>query len=134
MHVQTITYEYHHMGIPTDIPRAGEKYSSTFKMYTSGGENSEFRIQYHRFAEDSPLHPLLKTMPHVAFKVSDLLMAIKGKEVILGPYEPFPGFKVAAIIESGAPIELIETTLSEEDIWYSEHQNSVIYPEAHSEE
>ncbi|KTC77087.1 hypothetical protein [Legionella brunensis] len=129
MTVKTTTYEYHHMGIPTDIPREGEKYSSTFKMYTSGGENSEYRIQYHRFEEDSPLHPLIKTMPHVAFKVSQLDEAIKGKEVILGPYEPFPGFKVAMIAECATPIEFIETTLSEEEIWYSSHKNSVIYPE-----
>lgn len=129
MTVKTIRYEYHHMGIPTNTVHENERYSSTFKMYTSGGENTEFRIQYHRFDADSPLHPLLKSTPHVAFKVSNLEAAIQGKEVILGPYAPFPGFKVAAIVECGAPIELIETTLSEEEIWYGDHSNSVIYPE-----
>lgn len=130
MSIKTVTYEYHHMGIPTDSPREGEKYSSTFKMYTSGGENSEFRIQYHRFEPGSSLHPLIQSKPHVAFKVNDLHEAIKGKEVILTPYEPFPGFKVAMIAECGAPIELIETSLSEAEIWYSDHKNTVIYPEA----
>ncbi|KTD23775.1 Uncharacterised protein [Legionella lansingensis] len=129
MKVRTTTYEYHHMGIPTDIVREGERYSSTFKMYTSGGKDSEYRIQYHRFEADSPLHPLIKTMPHVAFKVNNLEEAIKGKEVILGPYEPFSGFKVAMIAEGGTPIEFIETTLSEDEIWYGDHKNSVIYPE-----
>lgn len=129
MSVKTTTYEYHHMGIPTDVPREGERYSSTFKMYTSGGADNEFRVQYHRFEADSPLHPLLKTLPHVAFKVDNLEATIKGKEVVLGPYEPIPGFKVAAIIECGSPIELIETTLSEEQIWHGDHSNTVIYPE-----
>lgn len=129
MNVKTVKYEYHHMGIPTNIPRTGEKYSSTFKMYTSGGEDNEFRVQYHRFEADSPLHPLITTKPHVAFKVSNLDEAIKGKELLLAPYEPFPGFKVAIIAESGVPIELIETSLSEEEIWYSDHNNSVIYPD-----
>ncbi|WED43486.1 VOC family protein [Legionella cardiaca] len=129
MTVKTTKYEYHHMGIPTTIPREGERYSSTFKMYTSGGENSEYRIQYHRFEPDSPLHPLIKTMPHIGFKVDNLEEAIKGKEVILGPYEPFSGYKVAMIAESGVPVEFVETTLSEEEIWYSDHKNSVIYPE-----
>ena len=55
--------------------------------------------------------------------------AIEGKDVILEPYEPFPGYKVAMIAECGAPIEFIETTLSEEEIWYSAHKGSVIYPE-----
>lgn len=129
MTIRTTTYAYHHMGIPTNEIRAGERYSATFKMYTSGGQDSEFRIQYHRFEPDAPLHPLIKTRPHIAFKVSSIAEAILGKEIILGPYEPFPGFKVAMIAEQGAPIEFIETELSEDEIWNTEHKNSVIYPE-----
>ncbi|AHE68058.1 VOC family protein [Legionella oakridgensis] len=127
--VKTIQYRFHHIGIPTTVKREGERYSSTFKMYTSGGEESPYRIQYHRFEEDCPLHPLIKTKTHVAFQVDDLQAAIAGQEIILGPYEPFNGFKVAMIIDSDSPIELIETTLSEEEIWYKHHNNSVIYPE-----
>jgi hypothetical protein len=129
MVTKTTNYQFHHMGIPTDRPREGERYSSTFKMYTSGGENSEYRIQYHRFEADCPLHPLIKTKAHVAFKVDSIAAAIKDKEVILAPYEPIPGFKVAMIAECGVPIEFIETKLSEEEIWYSEHKNTLIYPE-----
>ncbi|CDZ77695.1 hypothetical protein BN59_01985 [Legionella massiliensis] len=129
MTVKTTKYEFHHMGIPTDTPREGERYSSTFKMYTSGGENSEYRIQYHRFEPGCPLHPLIQTKTHIAFLVDSIEEAIAGKEVILEPYEPIPGFKVAMIAECGAPIELIETELSEEQIWYGNHKNTLIYPE-----
>ncbi|WP_131782165.1 hypothetical protein [Legionella gresilensis] len=128
MKVQTVTYAFHHIGIPTTTIQPNERYSSTFKMYTSGGQENEFRIQYHRFESDSPLHALIRSKPHIAFKVDDLIKAIVGKEVILGPYEPFSGFKVAIINECGMPIELIETRLSEEEIWHDEHKDSVIYP------
>lgn len=128
MTVKTVKYEYHHMGIPTTQPRENERYSATFKMYTSGGE-SEFRIQYHRYEDDSPLHSLIKTVPHVAFKVDNIEKAIVGKKVLLGPYFPFAGFCVAIIDDNGTPIELIETTLSEEEIWSGSHKKSVIYPE-----
>ncbi|MGQ3889264.1 VOC family protein [Legionella sp. CNM-1927-20] len=128
MKVRTVTYAFHHIGVPTTNIQPDERYSSTFKMYTSGGKTNEFRIQYHRFEEDSPLHSLIKSKPHIAFKVDDLKKAISNKEVILGPYEPFPGFKVAVINECGIPIELIETTLSEEEIWEEDHKDSVIYP------
>ena len=40
-------------------------------MYTSDVDG-DFRIQYHRFTEDSPLHPLIKTVPHVAIQVDNL--------------------------------------------------------------
>lgn len=130
MNTKTTHYQFHHMGIPTDQIREGEKYSSTFKMYTSGGANSEFRVQYHRFEKDSPLHSLIKTLPHIAFKVDNIDAAIAGKTVILAPYYPFADFRVAMIVDetSGIPIEFIETTLSEEEIWQSSHENSVIYP------
>ena len=122
-----MNFIFHHVGIPVTEARDNERYSPRFKMYTSGGE-APWRIQFHRFDKDSPLHPLLKTRPHVAFKVDNLEDAIAGKRVLLEPYFPFEGFKVAAIEEHGAVIELIETSLSEEVIWDEEqHKNSTIY-------
>jgi hypothetical protein len=126
--MQNFTYEYHHMGIPTCEPQENEKYSSTFKMYTTNGDN-EFRIQWHRYEEGCPLHPLIQSVPHVAFKVSSIDEAIKNKEVILGPYYPMEGFRVAMVAIDGAPVEFIETDLSEEEIWGKSHEGSVIYPE-----
>jgi len=124
-----MNYQYHHMGIPVTEPREGERYSSTMKMYTSGGE-SPLRIQWHRFEEDCPLHPLVKTKPHVAFKVDSIDDAVKGKNVILEPYFPFEGFRVAMVEIEGAIIEFIETDLPEEVIWNDKaHKNSVLYPE-----
>lgn len=125
-----VSYRYHHMGIPSTEPRAGEHYSSTFRMHTSGGEDPNgFRIQYHRFEEGSILHPLIQSKPHVAFQVDDLEAAIAGETLILTPYEPFEGFKVAMIEDDGIPIELIETQLSDEEVWGEPKAKSVIYPE-----
>ena len=128
MTVSKINYVYHHIGIPTNQPQPNEKYSSTFKMYTTPG-NNDFRIQWHRFEKDCPLHPLLQKVPHVAFKVESIDEAIKGKKVLLEPYYPFKGFRVTIIEVEGAPIELIETNLSEEEIWSEPKKGSVIYPE-----
>ncbi|MEC3939978.1 hypothetical protein VOF76_28215, partial [Leclercia adecarboxylata] len=83
-------------------------------MYTTDNPG-KFRVQWHRFKHDSPLHPLLKTVPHVAFKVNSLSAAIEGEEIILGPYEPIDGYRVAVINDAGVPIELIETTLSDDE-------------------
>jgi hypothetical protein len=124
-----VTYEYHHMGIPTDKPQKDEKYSSTFKMYTTSGKN-QFHIQWHRFEKGCPLHPLIQSVPHVAFKVNSIEEAIKGKKTLLGPYYPFEGFRVAMVEIDGAPVEYIETNLSEEEIWGENHIGSVIYPES----
>ena len=97
-------------------------------MYSTSG-NNEFHVQWHRFEKGCPLHRLIQTLPHVAFKVSSIDEAIKGKKVLLEPYYPFEGFRVTVIEIDGAPVELIETELSEENIWSGSHKGSVIYPE-----
>lgn len=121
--------EFHHVGIPTDQVQPGERYSPTFKMYTSGGQGPT-RIQYHRFEADSCLHPLIQQLPHVAFKVESLEEAIAGKVLLLSPYEPFKGLRVAITEEGGWPVEYLETKLSEAEIWDdNKHNDSVIYPD-----
>ncbi len=109
-------YRYHHMGIPITEVRPNEKFSEAFGMYTSDVDG-DFRIQYHRFTEDSPLHPLIKTVPHVAIQVDNLDEAVTGYEILLGPYEPIPNYRVAIINDGGVPVELVETSLTLAELW-----------------
>ncbi len=123
-----VTYEYNHTGIPTNESKEGERYSPTFKMYVTKGHNA-FRIQWHRYVEGCPLHPLIQQVPHVAFKVNSIDEAIKGRKVLLEPYYPLEGFRVAMVEIEGAPVEFIETALSDEEIWNDEnHKNSLVFP------
>jgi hypothetical protein len=100
--------KYHHIGIPTDVPRDNETYLDKPKMYVSGYKDSPYGVEWMRFAPDSPLPELVKTVPHVAFEVDDLEAAIQGKEVLIHPNSPSEGIKVAFIVDDGAPIEFIE--------------------------
>ncbi|HVN48546.1 MAG TPA: hypothetical protein VMU30_06945 [Bacteroidota bacterium] len=102
-------YRYHHIGIPTNKPMAGEKYLQDYKLYHCGYEESEFGIEWMRYEQDCPLPELVKTVPHIAFEVDDVFEAIKGRTVIIPPNEPSAGNIVAFIEENGAPIELIQT-------------------------
>jgi hypothetical protein len=101
-------WRYHHIGIPTDVPRPGELYLARFKMYVSAFETSPCGIQWMRFEPDSPIHALIKSVPHVAFEVDDLAAAIAGKEILTDPNSPSEGVLVAMILDSGAPVELLE--------------------------
>jgi hypothetical protein len=126
---EALRFEYHHMGIPSTVVRPNERYSSKFKMYTSDSAGSQFRIQWHRFESDSPLHPLIRNLPHVAFKVTDIDRAIAGKNVLLGPYCPFEGFKVAMVEDAGVPIEFVQTELTDEQVWSLPSSRSELYPD-----
>ncbi len=101
-------WRYHHLGIPTSIPRSGEYYLEEFKVYVSGFEASPYGVQWMRFAADSPIHPLVQSVPHVAFEVDDLEAALQGKEILTAPNSPSEGVRVAMILDNGAPIELLE--------------------------
>ncbi len=106
--VATKGWRYHHMGIPTDKLRPGERYLEHLKVYVSGFETSPYGIEWMRFEPDCPISELIRTIPHVAFEVDNLDVEIRGKE-LLGPVsEPSEGVRVAMIIDNGAPVELLE--------------------------
>jgi len=106
-------WRYHHTGIPTDKPRAGERYLAQFKMYVSGFPESPYGIEWMRFDADSPISELVRTVPHVAFEVDDIEEALKGKTMLPTVDAPSAGVRVAMIIDNGCPIELIQFTKAE---------------------
>ena len=106
--VATKGWRYHHLGIPTDKPRPGERYLEQYKMYVSGFEASPYGIEWMRFEPGSPISELIRTIPHVAFEVDHLDAEIKGKELLGEVSEPSEGVSVAMIIDNGAPVELLE--------------------------
>ncbi|MDR2495836.1 MAG: hypothetical protein LBD21_01755 [Tannerellaceae bacterium] len=106
-------WKYHHLGIPTTVERPNETYLPQFKFYVSGFPTSPFGIEWMRFDNDSPIHPLIQTVSHIAFEVSnpDDELAKRDFNVITQPNPPSEGVRVAMIEHNGAPIELIEFRL-----------------------
>jgi hypothetical protein len=100
--------KYHHLGIPTDAPRAGERYLEQLKMYVSGYEDSPYGIEWMRFEPGCPLPELVQTVPHIAFEVDDLAEAIAGEEIFIEPNSPSEGVWVAFIVHDGAPVEFLQ--------------------------
>ena len=105
--IAKLGWRYHHIGIPTTIPREDEKYLAQFKMYVAGFERNPFGVEWMRFEEGCPLPELIRTVPHVAFEVDDLDAALQGLEVIYPPGSPSDGVRAVTFIYNGAPIELI---------------------------
>ena len=101
-------WRYHHLGIPTDTPRPGEKYLKHLKMHVSGFETSPFGIEWVRFDPDCEISELVKTVPHIAFEVDNLESALEACGTTAQITSPAKGIRVAMIVHDGAPIELIE--------------------------
>jgi hypothetical protein len=107
--------------MPIEKSKIGKnaKYSPFYKMYTQDGVNNlGLHIQYHAFDEGSSLDEKIRSKVHVAFKTDyDIEQIIKRHKIVMPLYEHFKGYKCAMIIVNDIPIEIIETTLSEEEIW-----------------
>ena len=98
------------MGIPTNKVMPGEKYLPQFKLYVSGFSTSPFGVEWMRFEDDSPVSPLIQTVPHIAFEVDDLEKELRthSLKIITEPNKTAEGITVAMIEHNGAPVELIE--------------------------
>jgi len=103
-------WKYHHLGIPTQEKMPDERYLFHLKFYVSGFPTSPFGVEWMRFEADCPIHPLVQTVPHLAFEVNDLDYELANHQfnVITPPNLPSDGVRVAMIEHNGVPIELIE--------------------------
>jgi hypothetical protein len=103
-------WKYHHLGIPTNTVMPSEKYLPQFKFYVSGFGTSPFGVEWMRFEDDSPVSPLIQTVPHIAFEVDDLEKELRthSLKIITEPNKTAEGITVAMIEHNGAPVELIE--------------------------
>jgi hypothetical protein len=99
---------YHHVGIPTSERHDGETWLAEHRVHVAGFEASPFGVEWMRFAEDSPIPALVRTVPHVAFVVDDLDAALAGRQVLIAPNRPSPGVRVAFIVDDGAPSEFLQ--------------------------
>ncbi|GGK31653.1 hypothetical protein GCM10007962_27560 [Yeosuana aromativorans] len=119
-------YKYHHIGLPTIISQKNEEYNEEWKFYGSGYFESKFGIEWLRIEKNSPLPPLIKTVPHIAFVVKDIDKSILGQKVIYGPNNPAEGVTVCFIEVDGAPIEFLQFDRPENKIWPND--NKLINP------
>lgn len=114
---------YHHYGVPIKEKMEGEVYHKDISLYVVSYSKNPYGIEFFRFDESYKENPRVKghpdiisQVPHIAFIVDDLEKEIEGKEVIFGPNIPIDNWKVCFIKENGVLVELIETTLTDEEI------------------
>jgi hypothetical protein len=100
--------EFHHIGIPTAKKQAEEIHLADSKMFITDANKSEHHIEWLRYEAGSPMPKLLQTTAHVAYTVDSLDAALAGKKIIVQPFVPMAGLRVAFIEDAGAPVEFLE--------------------------
>ena len=100
---------FHHIGLVTDTEKPGEMYFDMLKVWGTNPDDDPNKIEWVRFAPDSPLAdtPVAK-MPHTSWAVDDLDAELEGKDVAVGPLTAAEGVRIAYFMDDGALIEYLE--------------------------
>lgn len=100
--------QFHHIGLPTDQSQPGEVYVPETKVWVTDPRKHPYKVEFLRFEKASPVKGPVRDLPHIAYRVDNLNKAIKGKKVILGPFEACPGCTVVFLMKDGAVVEYMQ--------------------------
>jgi len=100
---------FHHIGLVTQTPQPGEMYFASLKVWGTNPQGEPNRIEWVRFAPDSPLADTpVARMPHVSWAVDDLDRELAGHEPVVGPLQVSDTIRIAYFFQDGALVEYLE--------------------------
>ena len=97
-----------HIGIPVKQKPAKTTYLAAAKLYITDPADSKNNIEFLFFEPECAMPEIVKNSTHIAYCVDDIAAELKGAEVLIPPFDPFPNVKAAFILEDGIPIELMQ--------------------------
>jgi hypothetical protein len=101
---------FHHIGLRTTDPQPNEDWVAPSKCWVTNPHKHLNRIEFLRYAPDSPIDPAFMDAPHIAWEVDELDPHLVGKEIYLAPFDvgdpPFA--TVAFTKEDGVFIEYMK--------------------------
>ena len=101
--------QFHHIGLVTQSPKPGEMYFEGLKVWGTSPDEDPNRVEWVRFAPDSPLAQTpVARMPHVSWAVDDLDRELAGKKVEVGPITVTDKIRIAYFFQDGALVEYLE--------------------------
>ena len=103
-----MTVQFHHFGVPTTEVQPDETFLEGAGVYVTDPETHPYKIEFLRFAADTPMPAEVCNNAHAAYIVESLDEALKGQEVIIPPFDATDELRCAFIKDGAAIIELME--------------------------
>jgi len=100
--------DFHHIGIPAPEKRAGMRYLEPTRSWLSSIDAHPFRVEWQWFEGGSPVHELIRTVPHVAYRVDSLEEAMGDYPVLAEPFDVWGEVCVSFVEVDGAPVEFLK--------------------------
>ena len=100
--------EFDHIGVPVPARRDGMRYLESKRLWLTSPGDHPYRVEWLWYEDGSPEADLVRTLPHVAYRVASLEAALDGHTVVAEPFDVFGEVRVAFIEVDGAPVEFVQ--------------------------
>src|SRR5436305_1169582 len=110
---------FDHVGLITEERKPGASWVEATRVWVTSPRAHPFNVEWLRFEPDSPVTGLLRTEPHVAYRVEDIRSAIEGHSMLAEPFDVGNGFVTVAFVDvDGAVIEFMQYANPREEGWF----------------
>jgi len=100
--------EFDHIGVPAASKHDGMRFLESKQLWLTSPADHPYRVEWLWYEPSSPEAELIRTVPHVAYRVESLEDAMAGEKVIAAPFDVFGEVRVSFIEVDGAPVEFVE--------------------------
>jgi hypothetical protein len=100
--------QFDHIGVPAAAKRDGMRFLESKRLWLTSPGDHPYAVEWLWYEDGSPEAELVRTVPHVAYRVDSLEDALAGRNVIAEPFDVFGEVRVAFIEVDGAPVEFVE--------------------------
>jgi hypothetical protein len=100
--------EFDHIGVPAASRRDGMRYLESKRLRLTSPADHAYRVEWLWYEPESPEAELVRTVPHVAYRVASLEEALDGNRVVAEPFDVFGEVRVAFVAVDGAPVEFVD--------------------------
>jgi hypothetical protein len=100
--------EFDHIGVPIGERREGMRFLDRTRCWLTRVSAHPYRVEWLWFEPDSPAPELVRSLPHVAYRVESLEAAMDGHTVVAEPFDVFGEVRVSFVEVDGAPVEFVQ--------------------------
>ena len=103
----------------TERVKSGERWVEATRCWVTSPREHPYNVEWLRFEPDSPVTGLLRTEPHLAYRVDDVERAVEGHFVLAEPFDVGDGFVRVGFVEvDGAVVEFMQYRNPHEAGWF----------------
>ena len=113
---------FDHVGVPTDDPQAQEDWVASTRVWVTSPRHHKYRVEFLRFAPDTPCKWEVVNLPHVAYRVKleDFPKLIDGAEILIEPFAVDDNLTIAYVKKHGLPVEYM--IFKDPNLWFGKQQ------------